>query len=263
MQVVCGAPNAKKGLIGVFAGPGTYVPGIKLTLGKASIRGVDSAGMMCSERELELSTEHSGIIELPERMKKHIGERFVRRDGAERPVIDIAITPNRPDCLGVRGVARDLAAAGLGKLKKVSDGYAGEGKFDLPIAIELSFPKGAGNACPIFAGPPDPRREKRAHRRTGCSAACAPSGSGRSTPPSMSPTTSPMTARARSTSTTPISCTARSWRGSARRAKASLGLDGKTYEVDETMCVIADKARVLGLGGVMGGEASGSTEATT
>src|SRR5271166_6718335 len=76
LQVVCGAPNARKGLIGVFAAPGTYVPGLKVTLGKATIRGVDSAGMLCSERELELSTEHSGIIELPERMKKHIGERF-------------------------------------------------------------------------------------------------------------------------------------------------------------------------------------------
>ena len=142
IQVVCGAPNARKGLIGVFAASGTYVPGINITLGKATIRGVDSAGMLCSERELELSTEHSGIIELPERMEKHIGERFVDAMELNDPVIDIAITPNRPDCLGVRGVARDLAAAGLGTLKKVSEGYAGKGEFDSPIRIELPFAKG-------------------------------------------------------------------------------------------------------------------------
>ena len=152
VQVVCGAPNARKGLIGVFASPGVYVPGIKVTLGKASIRGVDSAGMMCSERELELSTEHSGIIELPERMKAKVGERFVDVMGLHDPVIDVAITPNRPDCLGVRGIARDLAAAGLGKLKKASEGYAGKGEFDCPIPIELQFPKGAESACPVFAG---------------------------------------------------------------------------------------------------------------
>ena len=139
IQVVCGAPNARKGLIGVFAASGTYVPGINITLGKATIRGVDSAGMLCSERELELSTEHSGIIELPERMKKHIGERFVDAMELNDPVIDIAITPNRPDCLGVRGVARDLAAAGLGTLKKVSEGYAGKGEFELAHSHRASF----------------------------------------------------------------------------------------------------------------------------
>src|SRR5271165_6882072 len=132
VQVVCGAPNARTGLVGVFAAPGVYVPGIDVTLGKATIRGVESQGMLCSERELELSAEHSGIIELPERMKAHVGERFADVMALSDPVIDITITPNRPDCLGVRGVARDLAAAGLGSLKPASDGYAGEGEFDCP-----------------------------------------------------------------------------------------------------------------------------------
>src|SRR5208337_149156 len=152
VQVVCGAPNARKGLIGVFAAPGVHVPGLNVTLGKATIRGVDSAGMLCSERELELSTEHSGIIELPERMKSRVGERYVDAMALNDPVIDIAITPNRPDCLGVRGVARDLAAAGLGKLRPARHGYAGEGKFDCPIPIRLQFPKGSESACPVFAG---------------------------------------------------------------------------------------------------------------
>ena len=118
VQVVCGAPNARKGLIGVFAAPGVYVPRTDFTLGKAKIRGVESMGMLCSERELQLSDEHTGIIELPESVGDHIGERYVDVMGIGDPVIDIAITPNRPDGLGVRGVARDLAALGLGKLKK-------------------------------------------------------------------------------------------------------------------------------------------------
>ena len=100
VQVVCGAPNARKGLLVVFAQPGTYVPGLDVTLGKASIRGVESMGMMCSERELELSQEHNGIIELPESAAGHIGERFATVMGLDDPVIHIKITPNRPDCLG-------------------------------------------------------------------------------------------------------------------------------------------------------------------
>jgi phenylalanyl-tRNA synthetase beta chain len=262
VQVVCGAPNARKGLIGVFAAPGTYVPGIKVTLGKATIRGVDSAGMLCSERELELSSEHGGIIDLPERMKKHVGERFADVMALNDPVIEIAITPNRPDCLGVRGVARDLAAAGLGKLKKADDGYTGAGEFDCPVGIELHFPKGSENACPVFAG--------RLIR--GVSNKASPEW---------------MQRRLRAIGLRPINAAvdvtnyitydrarplhvydADKLHGTimarlGKRGESFLGLDGKTYEVDETMCVIADKAQVLGLGGIMGGEASGSSEATT
>ncbi|MGO8954338.1 MAG: phenylalanine--tRNA ligase subunit beta [Rhodomicrobium sp.] len=262
VQVVCGAPNARKGLIGVFAAPGVHVPGIGVTLGKATIRGVDSAGMLCSERELELSTGHSGIIELPGRMEKHIGERFVDAMALNDPVIDIAITPNRPDCLGVRGVARDLAAAGLGKLKPVSHGYTGEGKFDCPIPIRLQFPKGSESACPVFAGRvlrgvtnrPSPEWMQRRLRAIGLR---------------------PINAAADVTNyisfdrARPLHVyDADKLRGPimarlGKKGESFAGLDGKTYEVDETMCVIADKAHVLGLGGIMGGETTGATEATT
>ena len=262
VQVVCGAPNARKGLIGVFAAPGTHVPGLKVTLGKATIRGVESSGMLCSERELELSTEHSGIIELPERMKEHIGERFAEAMGLNDPVIDVAITPNRPDCLGVRGIARDLAAAGLGSLKNVSEGYSGKGEFDSPIAIELPFPKGAENACPVFVGryirgavnKPSPEWMQRRLRAIGLRPINA----------AVDVTNYVSYDRAR-----PLHVyDADKLKGPimarlGKKGESFLALDGKTYEVDETMCVIADQAQVLGLGGVMGGEATGCTEATT
>ena len=117
-QIVCGAPNARAGITVVLAKPGDYVPGIDVTLGVGKIRGVESHGMMASERELELSDEHSGIIELP---SGEVGERFtdwLARNAPEKidPVIEIAITPNRADALGIHGIARDLAARGLGRL---------------------------------------------------------------------------------------------------------------------------------------------------
>src|SRR6476619_4655243 len=116
LQVVCGAPNAREGLKGIFAPVGSYVPGIDLTLTKAKIRGVESNGMLLSERELELSDEHTGIIELSPDAK--VGTAAAAALGLDDAMIEIAVTPNRPDCLGVRGIARDLAATGLGKLKK-------------------------------------------------------------------------------------------------------------------------------------------------
>ncbi|QQA42519.1 phenylalanine--tRNA ligase subunit beta [Pelagovum pacificum] len=120
-QIICGAPNAREGITVVVAKPGTYVPGIDTTIGVGKIRGIESYGMMCSEREMELSDEHDGIIELP---SGEVGERFTDWLAANQPskvdpVIEIAITPNRADALGVRGVARDLAARGLGTLKPI------------------------------------------------------------------------------------------------------------------------------------------------
>src|SRR3989304_691072 len=134
LQVVCGAPNARAGLKGVFAPVGSYVPGIDLTLTKAKIRGVESNGMLLSERELELSDEHTGIIELSPDAK--VGSPAAKALGLDDAVFHIAITPNRPDCLGVRGIARDLAAAGLGKLKKDAVKPV-KGSFPNPIAIPL------------------------------------------------------------------------------------------------------------------------------
>ena len=162
LQVVCGAPNARAGLKGVFAPVGAYVPGIDLTLTKAKIRGVESNGMLLSERELELSDEHTGIIELDPDAK--IGSPAAAALGLDDAVIEVAITPNRPDCLGVRGIARDLAAAGLGKLKKDTVKPV-KGGFANPVPIKLEFDKESADACPIFAGRRGARRQERTEPR--------------------------------------------------------------------------------------------------
>jgi phenylalanyl-tRNA synthetase beta chain len=262
VQVVCGAPNAREGLVGVFAAPGSVIPGLNLTLGKAAIRGVESAGMLCSERELGLSSEHEGIIELPTKLSAHVGQRFVDAMGLTDPVIEIAVTPNRPDCLGVRGIARDLAAAGLGKLKKPAPGYEGEGEFDCPVAIELDFPKDAANACPVFTGrvirslrnQASPQWLQQRLRAIGLRPINA----------AVDITNYISYDRARPLHVYDVS----KFKGPiaarlGRRGESFVGLDGKRYDVDETMCVIASPDGVLGLGGVMGGEATGVNEATT
>ena len=149
LQVVCGAPNARTGMKGVFAAAGTYIPGTEMTLKPGNIRGEASNGMLCSERELMLSDDHDGIIDLP--ADAPVGARYVDYAGLSDPVIDIAITPNRADCLGVRGVARDLAAAGLGTLKPLDTGPV-TGDFDSPIRWRLEFAKGREHLCPLVAG---------------------------------------------------------------------------------------------------------------
>ncbi|QFT58666.1 Phenylalanine--tRNA ligase beta subunit [Sulfitobacter sp. THAF37] len=150
-QIICGAPNAREGITVVVAKPGVYVPGIDTTIGVGKIRGIESYGMMASEREMELSDEHDGIIELP---SGEVGQRFVdwlaENDPAKvDPVIEIAITPNRPDALGVRGIARDLAARGLGKLKP-RDVDAVEGQFPCPVAVSID--DDTRDQCPVFYG---------------------------------------------------------------------------------------------------------------
>ena len=135
LQVVCGAPNARAGLVGVLGRPGDYVPGLGITLSVGKIRGVESFGMMCSERELELSDEHNGIIELPE--DAPVGTSFATYAGLDDPVIEIGLTPNRADCAGIRGIARDLAAAGLGVLKPLkSETIRGEGETPVKVILE-------------------------------------------------------------------------------------------------------------------------------
>ena len=259
LQVVCGAPNARVGLKGVFAPVGAYVPGSDLTLTKAKIRGVESNGMMLSERELELSEEHAGIIELLPKAK--VGSPAAKALGLDDAVFDIAITPNRPDCLGVRGVARDLAAAGLGKLKKSAIKPV-KGGFDNPVAIKLEFAKDAGSACPIFAGRlvrgvkngPSPDWLQRRLRAIGLRPINA----------LVDITNYIAYDRARPLhvyDADKLSGAIRARLGKAGEKFAAL--DGKTYAADEAMCVIADEARVLGLGGVMGGEDTGCTEFTT
>jgi phenylalanyl-tRNA synthetase beta chain len=259
LQVVCGAPNARAGMKGVFAPVGSYVPGIDLTLTKAKIRGVESFGMLLSERELELSDEHTGIIELDPKAK--VGSSAAAALGLDDAVIEVAITPNRPDCLGVRGIARDLAAAGLGRLKKDADTPV-KGAFPNPVPIKLEFDKDSADACPVFAGRlvrgvrngPSPDWLQRRLRAIGLRPINA----------LVDITNYISYDRGR-----PLHVYDADKLDGAIRARLGrkgenfLALDGKTYEVDADMCVIADDARVLGLGGVIGGEDTGATLATT
>ncbi len=147
LQVVCGAPNCRQGIKGVFAPSGAYVPGLDVTLKKASIRGVESNGMLCSESELCISDEHNGIIELPE--DAEIGAPAAKVLGLDEPVIEIEVTPNRPDTCGIYGIARDLAASGLGKLK-TPDFSAVPAAFDSKTNVMIDA--GAIDGCPLFLG---------------------------------------------------------------------------------------------------------------
>ena len=255
VQVVCGAPNARAGMKGVFGAPGTFVPGSGITLKVAAIRGVESCGMMCSMRELELSDEHDGIIALPD--DAPVGARYVDWAEMNDPVFDIAITPNRQECLGVLGIARDLAAAGIGTLK-TRDIAPVAGSFPMPRPIRIEDAAG----CPAFA----------ARIVRGVSNGASPEWLQR---------------RLRAVGLRPISAlvditnflsidsgrplhvydVAKLTGGlTARRARAGetvLALNGKTYTLDESMTVIADETQVHDIGGIMGGEHSGCSETTT
>jgi len=151
LQIICGAPNAREGITVVVCKPGMYIPGLDITISVGKIRGVESFGMMTSERELELSDEHDGSIELP---SGEVGDAFVdwlaENDPSKiDPMIEIAITPNRPDALGVAGIARDLAARGVGTLKERA--YAPvPGDFDSPIKVTID--EDTLDGAPHFAG---------------------------------------------------------------------------------------------------------------
>ena len=144
-QVVCGAPNAKTGMKAIFAPDGSYIPGLDVTLKKTKIRGVESNGMLVSEREMCLSDEHDGIIELDD--KYELGTPMAEIFGLDDPVIEIALTPNRADCAGIYGIARDLAAAGIGKLKPL-DIKSVKGTFKSDIGVSIKDTEG----CPMFLG---------------------------------------------------------------------------------------------------------------
>lgn len=261
LEVVCGAPNARAGMVAVFAPLGTYIPGSKITLEKKPVRGVVSNGMMCSAAELELSDESDGILDLPKDWEGKVGQRYVDAAGLSDPVIEVKLTPNRPDCTGVRGIARDLAAAGMGTLKAEPKLGAVESKTECPVDIKLEFSKETANACPVFAG-----RVVKGVKN--------------------GPSPSWMQARLKAVGLRPINALvdvtnyisldrgrplhvydADKLKGAirARLGKAGekfLGLDGKEYAVDDTMCVIADDSGPLGFGGVLGGETTGSTDTT-
>ena len=243
----------------MFAPVGSYVPGIDLTLTKAKIRGVESNGMLLSERELELSDEHTGIIELSPDAK--VGSPAAKALGLDDAVIEIAITPNRPDCLGVRGVARDLAAAGLGKLKPDTVKPV-KGSFPNPIPIKLDFDKETASACPVFAGRvirgvkngPSPEWLQRRLKAIGLRPINA----------LVDITNYISYDRGRPLHVYDADKLKGAIRARlGRKGESFKALDGKTYEVDADMCVIADDSGVLGLGGVIGGEETGSTDATT
>jgi phenylalanyl-tRNA synthetase beta chain len=259
IQVVCGAPNAHTGMKGVFARPGTIIPATGEALKVGTIRGIESRGMLCSARELQLGDEHDGIIELPADAK--IGEPAAKALGLTDPVIDVSLTPNRGDAAGVFGIARDLAASGLGILK---DGTVNPvpGKFASPKSIALNFAADAADACPLFAGRmvrgvkngPSPKWVQDRLKAVGLRPISA-----------LVDVTNLITFdRGR-----PLHVfDADKLRGNiqarlARDGEQILALDAKTYVLDAGMTVIADDAAARGIAGVMGGEDTGCSEGTT
>jgi phenylalanyl-tRNA synthetase beta chain len=255
IQVVCGAPNARAGMLGVFGPPGAYIPGSDLTLKVAAIRGVESRGMMCSSRELELGDDHSGIIELPE--DAPVGAAFTQYAGLDDPVFNVNVTPNRQDAMGMRGIARDLAAAGMGTLKPLAVPQI-QGSFPCPVPVKIEDAEG----CPAFFGraikglkngasPDWMQRRLRAAGQRPISAL-------------VDITNYVMIDLGRPSHAYDIAklsggLTARG----AREGEKVLALNEREYALEPFMTVIADDAQVHDIGGIMGGEDSGVSAATT
>jgi phenylalanyl-tRNA synthetase beta chain len=259
VQVVCGAPNARTGMKSVFSPPGTYIPGKDITLGKGVIRGVESNGMLCSAAELQISEDHDGIIDLPD--DAPVGQPYASYAGLDDAVIEIAVTPNRADALGVAGIARDLVAAGRGTLKTPSVQPV-RGSFPCPVAVKLDFVEADKGLCPAFA-----LRLVRGVKN--------------------GPSPDWLQARLRAIGLRPINALvditnfmtfdrnrplhvfdAAKVSGDlvvrrARDGETILALDGKTYTLTEEQVVIADGHGVESLAGIMGGETSGCDEGTT
>ena len=258
-QVVCGAPNARTGMKGVFADVGTTIPGNGMLLTAAKIRGVESKGMLCSEREMGLSDEHDGIIDLPE--DSPIGAPFAKLAGLDDPIIELKITPNHQDALGVAGIARDLAAAGLGKVI-TPEVEVLPGAFESPIKIEMKLGDDVADACPYFVG-----RYVRGIKN--------------------GPSPKWLQDRLLAIGLRPISALvdmtnyitfdmgrplhvfdADKVAGNIHLRLAKSGetidaLNDKSYDLDDQMTAVCDDNGVLGLGGVIGGVPSGCTEETT
>ncbi|MFZ5836576.1 MAG: phenylalanine--tRNA ligase subunit beta [Pseudomonadota bacterium] len=257
LQVVCGAPNARAGLVGVFAPVGATIPANGMVLKASKIRGVDSNGMLCSASELGISDDHEGIIELA--ADTPLGAPVARVLGLDDPMIDVSITPNRPDCLGVHGIARDLAAAGLGTLQSgFVEPVPGNGPCTVDIGLRFD---GAAPACPMFAGRlvrgvkngPSPGWLRQRLESIGL----------RSISALVDITNYISYDRGR-----PLHVyDADTLRGQihARLGRAGekfLALNGNEYEINPADCVIADDSGVLGFGGVIGGAATGCSDAT-
>ncbi|MBL8573404.1 MAG: phenylalanine--tRNA ligase subunit beta [Hyphomicrobiaceae bacterium] len=257
VQVVCGAPNARTGLVSVFSPPGTYIPGKNITLGIGAIRGVESRGMLCSNAELELSEDHDGIIELP--ADAPLGQSYADYLGLNDPVIDVSLTPNRADCAGIRGIARDLAASGLGTLKPLAPpALAAVGACPTTVTLDLGDD---AHWCPTFA-----LRAVKGVRN--------------------GPSPDWMQKRLKAIGLRPINTLVditnyitfdlgrplhvfdlAKVKGNlrvhhGRDGEELLALDGKTYRFDPSMCAISDENGVESIAGIMGGEVSGCDEAT-
>jgi phenylalanyl-tRNA synthetase beta chain len=258
VQVVCGAPNAKTGMKAVFARPGVVIPASGEALKISTIRGVESRGMLCSQRELLLSDEHEGIIELS--ADAVTGEAAAHALHLNDPVIEISLTPNRGDATGVHGIARDLAAVGLGKLRSGAVTPV-PGKFKSPKKVHLEFARGTENACPLFVGRvvrnvkngPSPLWLQERLRAIGLR---------------------PITALVDVTNLLTFDrgrplhvFDADKLSGDvivrlARAGETLKALDGREYTLDSEMCVIADTKVAQSIGGVMGGEETGCDETT-
>jgi phenylalanyl-tRNA synthetase beta chain len=255
IQVVCGAPNARAGMTGVFVPPGAYIPGKDMTLAVGTIRGVESRGMLVSEFELKISDNHEGIIDLP--ADAPVGANYAQWAGLDDPMIEINLTPNRADCTGVHGIARDLAAADMGRFKDAAIKPL-KGEFACPVSVKIESP----DLCPAFAlrlvrgvrnGPSPEWLQKRL----------------------IAIGLRPINALVDITNFITFDrgrplhvFDAAKVRGNlavrrARSGETLLALDGKTYTLDDTICVITDDEGVESLSGVMGGEKTGCSEATT
>ena len=254
LKVVCGAPNARAGMKGVFAPAGSYIPGANITLKKSLIRGQESNGMMCSEKELLLSNDHGGIIELA--ADAVTGAAASDALGINDPIIEINLTPNRGDCAGVYGIARDLAAAGLGKLKPLN-AVSTQGKFKNPVSISPKDTK----ACPLFIGRyikgvkngPSPKWLQDKLKAVGQKS---------------------ISALVDITNYTTIGLNrplhvfdADKLKGNihvrlSKKGESFAALNDKTYELDDGMVVVCDDSGVLGLGGIIGGTSSAVDENT-
>ncbi|ANL32419.1 phenylalanine--tRNA ligase subunit beta [Rhizobium phaseoli] len=256
VQVVCGAPNARAGLVGAFAAPGTYVPGIDVTLAVGNIRGVESRGMMCSEKEMQISDNHEGIIDLPD--DAPVGQSYAAYAHLDDPVIEINLTPNRPDCTSIHGIARDLAASGLGTLKtRAAPSFAVEGETPVKLTLDLDDPK----LCPGFSlrlvrgvrNGPSPRWMQQRLLAIGLRPINA-----------LVDITNYMTfdqgrpMHVFDAAKVTGNLTVRR----AREGETVLALDQREYKLGPNNVVISDEDGIESIGGIMGGEHSGCDENT-
>jgi phenylalanyl-tRNA synthetase beta chain len=258
IQVVCGAPNARTGMKGVFVPPGAFIPGKNMTLAVGTIRGVESRGMLVSEFELQISDNHEGIIDLPE--DAPVGANYAQWAGLDDPMLEINLTPNRADCTGVHGIARDLGAADMGRFNDLAIKPV-KSEFACPVKVALDF-GGTPSLCPAFAlrlvrgvkNGPSPAWLQRRLAAIGLRPINA-----------LVDITNFITYdRGRplhvfDAAKVQGNLTVRR----ARQGETLLALDGKTYALDDSMCVIADADGVESLAGIMGGEKTGCSETTT